>query len=343
MRRHRLLAIGCATVLVTGALGGAAYATGVGPGQGDSAAPSPAASAIKHASPSTGSTSTAMPEARATTTKAMAMAMAKAKATATAAPSPSPSPSPSVTTRVPSAQTVLSAAARPVIDDGPGQAGIAVLDLTTGASGSYDGGRRFQTASIVKVDILATLLLRHDKDGTEISGSERSLATAMIEHSDNDAASDLYDDDGQAAGIDEANKSFDLTDTQVGTDGYWGLTETTASDQIRLLENVFTAHSALTPADRRYIQGLMSKVESDQRWGVSAAASAGTSFMLKNGWLPNTDTGLWSINSIGEVQHDGRTYLVAALSDDEPDEGTGISHVEKLAASAVRALSDAHY
>ena len=95
----------------------------------------------------------------------------------------------------------------------------------------------------------------------------------MIENSDNDAASDLYDDDGEATGIDAVNKAFGLTDTAVGTDGYWGLTTTTVTDQLKVLRQVFTSDSLLTSSSRDYIQNLMSQVEADQRWGVSAAAS----------------------------------------------------------------------
>jgi hypothetical protein len=159
----------------------------------------------------------------------------------------------------------------------------------------------------------------------------------MIENSDDDSASALYGIDGGAEEISEANDSFGLRDTVVGTSGYWGLTTTTAADQIRLLRQVFTSSSVLSPASRDYIQSLMSQVESDQQWGVPAAADAGTRFMVKNGWLPNPD--LWEINSIGEVTHDGQRMLVAVLSDDNETENGGISLVEDIAKKAVDAMA----
>src|ERR1700689_3716932 len=118
----------------------------------------------------------------------------------------------------------------------------------------------------------------------------------MIENSDNDSASDLYDDVGGAGAIDDANRVCGLTETTAGTAGYWGLTSTTVDDQIRLLRVVFTRPSPLSPASQEYIQSLMSQVEADQQWGVTAAADPGTPFMVKNGWLPNPY--LWEINSI---------------------------------------------
>lgn len=66
--------------------------------------------------------------------------------------------------------------------------------------------------------------------------------------------------------------------------------------------------------------------------GVSAA---GDRWALKNGWMPRTTTGLWDINSIGRVRADGRTCLVAVLSDGQPTKESGIALVEAVARAAV--------
>jgi hypothetical protein len=233
-------------------------------------------------------------------------------------------------------QELSAAVAGPIGQDG-GNVAVAVDDLTTGAASSYNGSKEFVTASIVKVDILSTLLYQSQQAGEAISDEEQELATTMIENSDNDSASDLYWDDNGSTGIDSANQVFGLSETTAGTGGYWGLTTTTVDDQIRLLRQVFTGNSALSPASRSYIQGLMGDVEPDQQWGVSAAADAGTSYMLKNGWLPDPD--LWEINSIGEVIHDGQRMLIAVLSDDNATEDAGISIVETVAARAAGAIA----
>jgi beta-lactamase class A len=230
----------------------------------------------------------------------------------------------------------LSAAVASVIKSDDGHAAVAVDDLTTGQTASYNGGGDFVTASIVKVDILSTLLYQSQQSGESLSDEQRELATTMIENSDNDAASDLYDDDGAATGIDAANKAFGLTDTAAGTDGYWGLTTTTVTDQIKVLRQVFTSDSLLTSSSRDYIQNLMSQVEADQRWGVSAAASSG-SYLVKNGWLPNPD--LWEINSIGEVTHDGQKLLIVVLSADNETEDGGIALVQQIAQATADAIT----
>jgi beta-lactamase class A len=234
------------------------------------------------------------------------------------------------------AEQRLSAAVASVIKSDEGHAAVAVDDLTTGQAASYNGGDDFVTASIVKVDILSTLLYQSQQSGESLSDEQQELATTMIENSDNDAASDLYDDDGAATGIDTANKAFGLTDTAAGTDGFWGLTTTTVTDQIKLLRQVFTSDSLLTSSSRDYIQDLMGQVEADQRWGVSAAASDG-SYLVKNGWLPNPD--LWEINSIGEVTRDGQELLLVVLSADNETEDGGIALVQQIAQAAATAIT----
>lgn len=237
-----------------------------------------------------------------------------------------------------SAEDSLAAAVTPLVQADDYHVSVAVADLTTGQTAACDGTQEFITASIVKADILSTLLYQSQNQGG-LSNHEQKLATTMIENSDNDAADDLYDDAGGASEIDAANQAFGLTETTVGTDGYWGLTTTTADDQIRLLRQIFTAQSTLSPSSRSYIQGLMGGVETDEAWGVPAAADQGTSFAVKNGWLPDPTTHLWEINSIGEVTHDGQLMLIAVLSTDNHDYADGIALVQEVASKAAAALA----
>jgi beta-lactamase class A len=251
----------------------------------------------------------------------------RSKAAAAAAAQPDPSAL---------AQQRLTAAVTPLIQQDNDDVGVAVDDLTTGAQTASAGAQQFVTASIVKVDILATLLYQLQQAGQAMTGDQQELATAMIENSDNDSASDLYDEVGGATGIDAANQVFGLSQTTVGTDGYWGLTTTTADDQIQLLREVFTSPSVLPSTSQDYIQGLMSNVEPDQQWGIPAAADQGTPFMVKNGWLPNPS--LWEINSIGEIVRDHQLMLIAVLSDDNASETSGITVVQAVATAAAAAV-----
>ena len=243
--------------------------------------------------------------------------------------------------KVAKAQQALTAAIAPLAHEDDGHVAVAVDDLTTGADAAYSSTQEFVTASIVKVDILSALLYQARQSGHRLSPEEEALATTMIENSNNDAASDLYDDAGGAEGIDRVNQVFGLSETTVGTDGFWGLTSTTVDDQIWLLRLVFTRPSVLTVHSQDHIQDLMSQVEADQQWGVPAAADGGTQFMVKNGWLPSGTTGLWEINSIGEVVRDRQRMLIAVLSEGNATEDSGISLVQTVAATAANAVASA--
>ncbi len=228
---------------------------------------------------------------------------------------------------------LLAAAMRAVPVPAGAEVAVAVLDTVSGESASYgDGG--FDTASIVKVDILAALLLQAQDEGRRLTATEESCATAMIERSDNDAASVLWRTIGRAEGLDAANERFGLTRTEGGEGTLWGLTQTTAVDQVTLLRQVFGPGSELDGVSRTYLCGLMGRVVQGQRWGVSAAGD-GCGWALKNGWLPRAATGLWVVNSIGRVTAGGRGCLVAALSKGNPTWAAGIALVEAAAVAAV--------
>ena len=216
---------------------------------------------------------------------------------------------------------------------------VAVLDIGSGDSAAY-GDAAYDTASIVKVDILATLLLQAQDAGRRLTAAEKSYATAMIENSDNTSASALWRSIGKAAGLDAANERFGLTETAGGDGMLWGLTQTTAADQLTLLRQVFGDDSELSEASRTYLRGLMGQIAADQHWGVSAAAD-GSAWALKNGWLARSTTGLWDINSIGRVTADGRDYLVAVLSNGNATQAEGITLVEAAATAAVQAFAGA--
>ncbi|MDR3080420.1 MAG: class A beta-lactamase-related serine hydrolase [Streptomyces sp.] len=257
-----------------------------------------------------------------------AVPAAAATATATRADAPDGSPGPVQ----PQAETRVTAA-------------VLGLDGTHHEPTVYGDDTPYDTASIIKVDILAATLLQAQDEGRPLTPEEEAYAEAMIQRSDNESTSALWRQIGLAPGLEAANKRLGLTSTKGGPGPLWGLTQTTASDQIRLLRVLFDTSSA-SPADttglnetsRAYIRTLMAHVASDQAWGVSAAA--GSEWALKNGWLQRSTTGLWDINSVGQVTVDGHRYLVAVLSDGNTSMKDGISLVEHVARTAVSSASD---
>ncbi|GAA2583533.1 serine hydrolase [Streptomyces lienomycini] len=237
---------------------------------------------------------------------------------------------------------LAAAMASVAVADGA-EVSVAVLDPDSGEGASYGTGV-FDTASVVKVDILAALLLRAQDAGRSLTARERTYAVAMIEDSDNDSASALWRAIGAADGLDAANERFGLTGTAGGDGPLWGLTQTTAADQVALLRQVFVADgSRLSEASRAYVRGMMGRISVGQRWGVSAAADpaddggggGGSAWALKNGWLRRSTTGLWVVNSIGRVESGGHGYLVAVVSRGSGTQAEGISLTEAAARAAV--------
>jgi hypothetical protein len=90
----------------------------------------------------------------------------------------------------------------------------AVYDVRTGQLWTLGRGKAQPEASIVKVDILETLVAQHRADGQPLSAQDRSLARAMIEDSDNDAATALWDAVGGARGIAAFDSALGLAHTR---------------------------------------------------------------------------------------------------------------------------------
>ncbi|GIJ55497.1 hypothetical protein Vau01_030130 [Virgisporangium aurantiacum] len=211
------------------------------------------------------------------------------------------------------------------LDGGSVDLAVAVLDRRTGRAYSYAATKQFRTASIVKVDILATLLLQANRAGRSLTSAEKSLAATMIRNSDNDAASALW---RRTGGISATLSTFGLTSTRQGSDGDWGETTTTAEDQLRLLAQLADPAGAVPGGS--YVLDLMSAVVADQDWGVSAAAHAGERTAVKNGWYPVS--GGWILNSLGRITDADSDLLVVVLSRGHSAYASGIRTVEQVAA-----------
>jgi beta-lactamase class A len=284
-----------------------------------------------------------------------------AKAVRPPAPSAAASSARSSSTPSPAASRDVSPAAHPT---GPsprpdpftaaitsylaGRAGVvaaAVYDLGTRQLWAVGPGTPQAEASVVKVDILETLLMQQGSGG--LSGADQGLAQSMIEDSDNDSATDLWDAVGGATGIRSFNAKAGLADTTpspcVDCAGFawpgWGLTTTTPADQIALLRQIVVPGGLLSTAERGYVAQLMENITPSQRWGVCAGVPAQATVALKNGWLPlNAAATDWQINSVGWVSGLGRDYLIAVLSTGNPTEQYGIDTIDQLSGAVWRGL-----
>ena len=218
---------------------------------------------------------------------------------------------------------------------------VSVYDRVTGVYCVYDGSKHFDSASIVKAIIMAALLRWHQETKTPLSAWEKSEATLMITQSDNDAATDLWDEVGMS-NLQHFLNLADMGETRLGQDGEWGLTQVTAHDEMRLLRLLTASNSVLDAYSRSYQLGLMAKVTSWEAWGATAGTPSGVTWHVKNGWLPDA-TG-WHINSIGTFSGHGKNYMIAVLSDNtdmNDDEQYGINTIEDVARLVQHDLNDA--
>jgi hypothetical protein len=233
----------------------------------------------------------------------------------------------------------LSGAAASYAADRSGSVLAAVYDVSTGQSWRLGDGPPQAEASVVKLDILEALLAK--QAGTALSAGDQSLSQSMIEDSDNDAATSLWDEAGGATGIGAYNDSAGLSGTTpsacVTCAGFawpgWGLTTTVPQDQLSLLRQLIApgTRPLLSDAQRSYALSLMENVAPGQRWGVTGGVPAGVRVALKNGWLPLNDANTdWQINSVGWISGDGRDYLGAVLTTGNPTEQYGIDTINAL-------------
>jgi hypothetical protein len=317
--RHRWL-WGIGVVLVVCGVFGVLLITrsGTDSAQGTQMAPKTDVKPIGAARPTTSTSSTSPSTAFSTTST-----------TSTTAP-PATLPAIPSTTVDPGLATGLLAepAVTAYLASRSGNITATLYDYDTGQVSTYRAGLALQTASVIKVDILETLLNRAQAQGRGLSASEQRQAAAMIEESDNDSATDLWDEVGGAAGLNAFGAQVGLTGTAPNAAGYWGLSTTTASDQISLLRNLTEPSTTLDPMNQLYALSLLGQVDVSQTWGVTGGVAPGTTAVLKDGWLPEPDG--WYVNSIGVLTGTGHHYALAVLTTGDATQDYGEDTIETL-------------
>lgn len=220
---------------------------------------------------------------------------------------------------------------------------VAVHDPRRGLRCGLGDARLYDSAGIAKVLIMQAVLGPAEELGRAPTRLEAQRMKAMITRSDNTSATDLWQGLSRAR-LNRVLREAGAQDTVLGHDRYWGLTRTTARDQLALLAAVSRRTEALT---------LMGQVVSSQAWGVTAGAPRTVKVHLKNGWLPRA-THEWRVHSIGIVRGTGTgtgtgtttgtgsavvDYRMALLSHDNPTMRYGVRTLEGIALAVHRGLA----
>ncbi|MGW6273758.1 serine hydrolase [Streptomyces sp. NPDC055060] len=243
----------------------------------------------------------------------------------------------------------LSRDIRAVLTARRGTVSVALHDPASGLSCTFGSSHRYDTASVAKVMIMEAALRRAQDWGRGLTTWERGKIRPMITRSDNTAARRLFDDLGQSYIARFLNRAGTAA-TTLNPYGLWGLTRTSAADQLRLLGVLTGARTRalLGASSRAYGLKQLNEVRRDQRWGVPAGMPRGTRAYLKNGWLPRSTHG-WRVHSVGAFARAGsgsgtgakvrsRMYRIVVLSHDNPTMKYGVRTIERVAQAVHRAL-----
>lgn len=235
-------------------------------------------------------------------------------------------------------ENYLKSAWQPILTEQKNPVSIAVWadgQLIT----DQNSNERFYTASIVKVAVATLLLHTVRENGESLDEDDLESLRSMIEDSDNEDTTYLLDE--KAGGLTALQTMFDrlnMNDTKVDEES-WGLTQTTASDQIKLLRTVFEPSDYLTTEEQEQIQELMRNVSDEQRFGIGTLSD---NVALKNGWLNDEKedgSETWIVNSIGQIPSNNTQYLMVMLSADNDTMESGEALLASLAAASNNVLN----
>ncbi|MGW3459496.1 serine hydrolase [Streptomyces olivaceoviridis] len=210
-----------------------------------------------------------------------------------------------------------------------GTVAIGLYDRSTKTTCTLRATSAYDSASTVKVTVLATLLWDAKKHNRYLTSTEQSLAKAMITQSDNNATSKLWKQLGMTK-IKGFLAAAGMTKTVPGANGYWGLTQENVNDEQKLLKLVTAKNSVLSDNSRAYILKLMGQVVSSQRWGTPAGAPSSVSVHVKNGWLQRSTHG-WRVHSLGTFNGAGRDYMITVLTQDNSTMNYGVTTIQNVA------------
>jgi len=189
----------------------------------------------------------------------------------------------------------------------------------------------FCTASIVKVAV-AMALFYEEKNGTFVllkSDLQKiqkiQKIQKMIIESDNDCTSYFWKKLGGETYMNTFFHGLGMNETSAGKNGYWGLTETTARDQIHLLTYLVKENEYITALQQQLLLSFMKEVKQDQKWGYSSIKEG--NIYVKNGWSPKEKNN-WRINSLGIIEHENEVYIICVLSVGHETYEKGVEGIE---------------
>ena len=205
----------------------------------------------------------------------------------------------------------------------------AVHDHRTGCEHHLNPGLELTTASVIKAQVLAGILLAAQDAGRPLTPSEAADVELMMHYSHNSPpTSRLYLQLGSARGMEELDERLGIAGTS--HTAWYGRTRSTAEDRTRLVEQLLVGGGPLDETSVQAAWEWMSGVSAAQSWGVTAGLPPGYEAALKNGFYPASGA-RWRLGTTGAVRDpDGGSYAMTVMTDNNPKESSGIALVEKI-------------
>ena len=205
----------------------------------------------------------------------------------------------------------------------------AVHDLRTGCWYHLNPDLAITTASVVKAQVLAGVLLAAQDAGRPLSASEAADVGLMMHYSHNTPpTSRLYIAVGGGVGMEALDQRFGIAGTS--HTARYGATVSTAEDRTVLVEKLLIGGGPLDTLSVQAAWEWMSGVSAAQSWGVTAGLPDGYEAALKNGFYPLRGAG-WRLGTTGAVRDpNGGAYAMTVMTDRNPNESAGIALVEAI-------------
>lgn len=214
------------------------------------------------------------------------------------------------------------AAARSYARSRDGLVSFAVVD-SRGRHHGLAAARRYVSASVVKVMLLAAELDRLRAAGLPLDPETRRLLSAMITYSDNAAADAIYYRVGDG-GLFAVARRARMRDFSVS--GYWANAEISARDMAGLMDGL---DRVLVGPQADFAAGLLAAIVPAQRWGIPAVAPEGWRVRFKGGWR-GTERGQL-VHQVARLERGHREIALAVLTDGQPTMAYGIETVREIA------------
>jgi hypothetical protein len=209
-----------------------------------------------------------------------------------------------------------------------GSVSFAVVD-EEGKLHGWHRGRRYPSASVVKVMLMVAYLNQRRVRGRRLHRGDRRLLKPMIRRSDDNTASAIYSRVGDR-GLRRVAHRAGMRRFRPGG-SVWGLSQITARDQARFMLEV---DSFIPRCHRGFAMRLLTRVVRRQRWGIPPARPDGWTIHFKGGFVGGQ--GAWRVHQVALLTRGERRLSLAVLSNPNPTLSYGAHTIRGIARRLLR-------